>query len=152
MNWGELFNDRKNKIPIKIFAGKRSGIRIYLEFRVILSIFPNQGHGVGQHVQPFVSTVQEKIRGEMDMADEEEEMLDLLSMQLHLGEGNRPWMVVLAHQHPDAFLLQLLQLCSCFWNLRRGREGDAEVSKPVCCFLLRTPRGPVQSLMASIRS
>jgi hypothetical protein len=35
-------------------------------------------HGIGRHVQPFLSTLQEKFRGEIDMADEEGETLGLL--------------------------------------------------------------------------
>jgi hypothetical protein len=49
----------------------------------------------------------EKFRGEMDMADEEWEMLGLLSMQLHLGEGNQPWVMVLARQRLDAFFVTI---------------------------------------------
>jgi hypothetical protein len=39
---GNKFYDRKNKIPMKILVGKRSGIGIIVEFRGILSGFSNQ--------------------------------------------------------------------------------------------------------------
>jgi hypothetical protein len=40
---GNIFYNRKNKILIKILAGKRSVIRIIMEFHGIPSGFPNQG-------------------------------------------------------------------------------------------------------------
>jgi hypothetical protein len=44
---GNIFYDYKNKIPIKILAGKRFGIGIIAEFSGIPREFPNQA--VAQH-------------------------------------------------------------------------------------------------------